>query len=658
MYGDEIVLKVDAISETEREISYQWYNWYGSEIEGENESNYTFTAGTTTKSGYYKCVVSDGIVSKTVSINVKVAEEEIKDVQVTIHFENARDWNVVAIWAYQGITFNTNVTPIDKCFVVSQDEYGLDKQIWPGAAMESEEIANWYKINVSFDSFVENEGMALIFNNGVGESSASDFYTQEDIDAVLTSGIQNTSNATMEQTNNVVLNKKMIAQMGGVPTDLYVTYDGITAKITDEMPDSYKNGLEPDKYIDGVLYNASVTELIKCPEDKEGEITVPDTVTSIRENAFEGCSEITGITITGDTRFNIYCEDENCIDGTMFQDCKKLKYINISETNSEYKSINGVVYSKDGKKLILYPNANGESYSVPTGTISLSEGAFMYCDNLVNLELQEGITEISGEKTFAGCTNLKTIKIPASVEYICEDLFTDCKELTIYGMEDTYAETYAKENNIPFVALNKKESEDKKVSLYYEDSQIKVDISLNVTQLENNLISLADKLLNKNENPEEVQFTAFDINITDKENDNKVQPDGNVTVKIECPANYDGTKCKVYYISNSGKVTDMDAVYKDGYLFFNTNHFSTYVVTESELVEDIEEDSKGDEKEITLGDVNGDEIVDIKDSALIKRYLAGWEVDIDLTAADMDGDGNVTIKDSALLKRQLAGWED
>jgi hypothetical protein len=27
-----------------------------------------------------------------------------------------------------------------------------------------------------------------------------------------------------------------------------------------------------------------------------------------------------------------------------------------------------------------------------------------------------------------------------------------------------------------------------------------------------------------------------------------------------------------------------------------------------------------------------------------------------LTAADMDGDGNVTIKDSALLKRQLAGW--
>ncbi|MDE7433438.1 MAG: leucine-rich repeat protein [Lachnospiraceae bacterium] len=61
--------------------------------------------------------------------------------------------------------------------------------------------------------------------------------------------------------------------------------------------------------------------------------------------------------------------------------------------------------------------------------------------------------------------------------------------------------------------------------------------------------------------------------------------------------------------------------------------------------------------EIIYGDVNGDEGVDIKDSALIKRYLAGWEVDMNMEAADMDSDGDVTIKDSALIKRQLAGWE-
>jgi hypothetical protein len=82
-------------------------------------------------------------------------------------------------------------------------------------------------------------------------------------------------------------------------------------------------------------------------------------------------------------------------------------------------------------------------------------------------------------------------------------------------------------------------------------------------------------------------------------------------------------------------------------MVFETDHFSTYIITETELITP---------SDVILGDGNGDGIADIKDSALLKRYLAGWEVDIDLTAADMDGDGNVTIKDSALLKRQLAGW--
>jgi hypothetical protein len=42
---------------------------------------------------------------------------------------------------------------------------------------------------------------------------------------------------------------------------------------------------------------------------------------------------------------------------------------------------------------------------------------------------------------------------------------------------------------------------------------------------------------------------------------------------------------------------------------------------------------------------------------LLKRYLAGWEVEIDMTSVDLNGDGKVDMKDSALLKRQLAGWE-
>lgn len=56
------------------------------------------------------------------------------------------------------------------------------------------------------------------------------------------------------------------------------------------------------------------------------------------------------------------------------------------------------------------------------------------------------------------------------------------------------------------------------------------------------------------------------------------------------------------------------------------------------------------------GDVNGDNEIDIKDSAVLKRYLAGWKVEMDMAAADVNADGEIDIKDSALIKRYLAGW--
>ena len=57
------------------------------------------------------------------------------------------------------------------------------------------------------------------------------------------------------------------------------------------------------------------------------------------------------------------------------------------------------------------------------------------------------------------------------------------------------------------------------------------------------------------------------------------------------------------------------------------------------------------------GDVNGDSVVNGKDSALLAQYLAGWDVSIDLDAADVNDDGKVNGKDSALIAQYLAGWD-
>lgn len=57
------------------------------------------------------------------------------------------------------------------------------------------------------------------------------------------------------------------------------------------------------------------------------------------------------------------------------------------------------------------------------------------------------------------------------------------------------------------------------------------------------------------------------------------------------------------------------------------------------------------------GDVNGDGVVDGKDSTRLLQHLAGWDVDINFAAADCNGDGTVDGKDSTRLLQYLAEWD-
>lgn len=186
----------------------------------------------------------------------------------------------------------------------------------------------------------------------------------------------------------------------------------------------------------------------------------------------------------------------------------------------------------------------------------------------------------------------------------------------------------------------------------YSDSDVKVEFT-NGQQIEGDVtldaetytetISFEGKIKDTGVKTEDVKYVAYDISLLNSKQE-KIQPNGEVTVKLPCPAGYDGTKCKVYYMDESGKFTDMQAAYEDGYISFAANHFSTYLVTETEL------------KNIQYGDVDGDGEITLMDSAMIRRYLAGWNVTIDTISADVNGDGEITLMDSAMIRRALAGW--
>lgn len=59
----------------------------------------------------------------------------------------------------------------------------------------------------------------------------------------------------------------------------------------------------------------------------------------------------------------------------------------------------------------------------------------------------------------------------------------------------------------------------------------------------------------------------------------------------------------------------------------------------------------------TLGDVNDDGEINLKDVVLLRQYYAGGDVTVNELAADVNGDGAVTLKDVVRLRQYYAGWD-
>ena len=78
------------------------------------------------------------------------------------------------------------------------------------------------------------------------------------------------------------------------------------------------------------------------------------------------------------------------------------------------------------------------------------------------------VTEIT-RLSFANCSALETVTIPETVTSISLDAFKNSSNLTIVGYEGSYAQQYATENNIPFVAFPE-----------YENGDVNLDGTLSV----------------------------------------------------------------------------------------------------------------------------------------------------------------------------------
>ena len=157
-------------------------------------------------------------------------------------------------------------------------------------------------------------------------------------------------------------------------------------------------------------------------------ITIPDSVTSIGYYAFYGCSSLTSIIIP---------DSVTGIDSWAFSRCSSLTSITVDENNKYYKSINGNLYTKDGKTLIQYAiGKEATSFIIPDFVTSIGELAFSNCNSLTSVAIPDSVTSI-GYAAFSGCSSLASIAISNSVTSIGEGAFYGCSSLTSITIPDS-----------------------------------------------------------------------------------------------------------------------------------------------------------------------------------------------------------------------------
>lgn len=140
---------------------------------------------------------------------------------VTIHFKNASGWDRVGAWVYQGIAFDQQVMPADKCPAYNTN---TNRAIWPGAEMTKEaDYDGWYSVTCSFDD--QSQGAVMIFNNLVADTTADTASGGDESDNqfLSQSGLTQDTSAK-QQTPNQLIKK---TDFSG--TEYWCDFDGNTA---------------------------------------------------------------------------------------------------------------------------------------------------------------------------------------------------------------------------------------------------------------------------------------------------------------------------------------------------------------------------------------------------------------------------------------------
>lgn len=200
----------------------------------------------------------------------------------------------------------------------------------------------------------------------------------------------------------------------------YIGHDAFANCFVDEF--IIDEGNEYYSSADGVFFDEAKEVLMYYPAGKQdGQYEIPDGVKVINEDAFSVNSYIDKLIIPASV-----ADINEC---AIYWNYSLLN-IEVAEDNPNYKSVSGVLLTKDGKNLVAYPlGSPADDYSIPEGVERIWPYSMSGASSFVHVHIPEGVKNISSY-AFCNCSNLTEIGLPASLESVDDSAFLWCDALT------------------------------------------------------------------------------------------------------------------------------------------------------------------------------------------------------------------------------------